>query len=243
MEWDVSAFVMANFIIALASVLQMATGVSIGMLIVPLLAMISYTLVPVPIVLASLTLTTLMAYKGREHIDLHNAWDISVGMLIGIFIAVFVFVHLHTQYLGLLFGLLILLSVLISLRVKTFTLNRAINYAGGIVAGGMGAMAAVGGQVLALLFQNHPLESIKSTLAMLYTLFSITMLIIFYVFGQFDYGQFVSGIMMMPGFVIGFLIAPRFVHYFDPDHSRTVVLAMAVIGSLVLIGKSLAVAL
>lgn len=239
MVWDFNAFVLANGIIVLSSILQMATGVSVGMLIVPFLAMISYTLVPVPIVLASLTLTILMAYRGREHIDYRNTKEVSIGMIIGIFIAVFVFENLHSEYLGLLFGVLILLSVWISIRIKQFTLGKHITYTGGIVAGTMGAMAAVGGQILALLFQNHPLESIKATLAMLYTVFSLVMLVIFYLFGQFSYEQFVSGVMMMPGFLIGFLVAPRFAHYFDPKYAKTAVLAMAVIGSTVLIGKSL----
>lgn len=239
MVWDFNAFFLANFIIVLSSVLQMATGVSVGMLIVPFLAMISYALVPVPIVFASLALTLLMAWQGRKHIDFENALEVSIGMVMGIFIAVFVFANLRSEYLGLLFGSMILISVWISIRIKTFTLGRRITYTGGIVAGTMGAMAAVGGQILALLFQHHPLASIKATLAMLYTIFSVVMLAIFYAFGQFSGEQFISGVMMMPGFLTGFLVAPRFARYFDPKYAKTAVLTMAVIGSVVLIGKSL----
>ena len=239
MTWDLSTFLLANGVIILSSIAQMATGVSVGMIIVPFLAMISYTLVPVPIVLASLTLTVLMAYKGRRHIDLHNAGQISVGMLAGIFIAVFIFAQVHFELLGLLFGVLILLSVAISVYLRQFRLSTSVNLAGGIVAGTMGAMAAVGGQVLALLFQNHPLESIKSTLALLYTLFSVTMLMVFYLFGQCSSGQMLSGVMMMPGFIIGFLVAPKFVRYFNPALAKPVVLGMAVLGAVMLIAQSL----
>jgi uncharacterized membrane protein YfcA len=113
-----------------------------------------------------------------------------------------------------------------------------MNYGGGVIAGVMGTMAAVGGQILALLFQNHPLESIKSTLAFLYTLFSITMLIIFYLFGDFSYNQMISGLYMMPGFLIGFFIAPLFSKYFNPKYSKIVVLSMATFGAVMLISKS-----
>ena len=58
-------------------------------------------------------------------------------------------------------------------------------------------MAAVGGQILALIVQNHALESIKPTLAFLYTIFSIVMLIIFYLFNEFSYSQMISGFYMM----------------------------------------------
>jgi uncharacterized membrane protein YfcA len=239
MIWDIQTFLLANFILVSASILQMATGVSVGMIIVPFLAMISYTLVPVPIVFASLTLTIMMAYKGREHIDLRNAFPMSMGMLAGIFVAVYLLSKIHSEYLGLVFGLFILLSVFISLKVKHFTLTPVMNYAGGLAAGIMGTMAAVGGQILALLFQNHPLESIKSTLAFLYTLFSLTMLLVFYLFGDFSYTQMVSGFYMMPGFILGYLIAPYFSKYFNPKYSKIVVLAMATFGALMLIFRSL----
>ena len=239
MEWTLATFLLANTILILASILQMATGVSIGMIIVPFLAMISYTLVPVPVVFASLTLTVMMAYQGREHIDMKNIPSVSVGMLLGILVAVYFLKNIHFEYLGLVFGLLILLSVYISLRVKSFALSPTLNYTSGFMAGLIGAMAAVGGQILALVFQNHPLASIKATLATLYTFFTIVMLGIFYLFDEFSYTQMISGFYMMPGFIIGVLIAPRFVKYFDPKYTKAVVLIMATFGAFVLIGKSL----
>jgi uncharacterized protein len=238
MTWDITTFLVANSILIVASILQMATGVSVGMIIVPFLAMISYTLVPTPIIFASLILTIMMSIKGKEHIDLHNTPLVSVGMLVGIFMALFLFDNIKSDYLGLVFGLLILVSVFISIKIEKFQLSNTLNFIGGVSAGFMGSVAAVGGQILALLFQNHPLDSIKATLAFLYTIFSIVMLSIFYYFDQFSYEQMISGLYMMPGFIIGFLIAPRFSHYFKEQHAKPIVLLMAVIGSLLLIGKS-----
>ena len=239
MEWTLTTFLLANFILIVSSILQMATGVSVGMIIVPFLAMISYTLIPVPIVFASLTLTVMMAYKGREHIDTKNMSQVSVGMLLGTFLAVYLLKTIHFEYLGLIFGLFILLSVFISVKVKSFRLSPMVNYTGGFIAGLMGTMAAVGGQILALLFQNHPLESIKSTLAFLYSIFSVVMLFIFYMVGDFSYEQMISGFYLMPGFMIGFFISPLFVKYFNPKYSKTVVLGMATFGALALIGKTI----
>ena len=239
MEWTLVSFLLVNFILIVASVLQMATGVSVGMIIVPFLAMISYTLIPLPIAFASLTLTVMMAYQGRKHIDVKNVPQVSLGMLVGILVAIYIFKQIHFDYLGVIFGLFILLSVFVSLKVKTFKLGAGINYGGGFIAGLMGAIAAVGGQVLALIFQNHPLESIKATLAFLYTIFTLVMLVLFYLFGEFSYGQMISGFYMMPGFIVGFIISPRFTHYFNPKYTKPLVLIMATFGALALIGKSL----
>ena len=239
MEFTIGTFVLINFILIVSSILQMATGVTVGMIIVPLLAMISYTLIPVPIAFASLALTTMMAYKGKEHIDTKNIFQISLGMIVGILFSIFILKNIKFEYMGLIFGTFILISVFISIKIKSFTLNKNINYTGGLVSGIMGSMAAVGGQILALLFQNHPLESLKATLAFLYTLFSTVMLIIFFMFGEFSYSQFLSGLYMMPGFIIGFFVASIFSKYFNPKYSRVVVLSMATLGAILLIVKSL----
>jgi uncharacterized membrane protein YfcA len=239
MEWTIATFLLANIILILSSVLQMATGVSIGMIIVPFLAMISYTLVPVPVVFASLTLTVMMAYQGRKHIDMKNVPQVGLGMFFGILLALYFVKNIKFEYLGLIFGIFILISVFISLKVKDFKLGKRLNYLGGFIAGLMGAMAGVGGQILALVFQNHSLASIKATLATLYTLFSLVMLGVFYLFGEFRYGQMISGLYMMPGFVIGVFIAPKFVHYFNPKYTKIMVLGMASLGAIILIAKGL----
>jgi len=241
MEWTIETFLYANLVLIVSSILQMATGVSVGMIIVPFLAMISYTLVPVPVVFASLTLTMMMAYQGREHIDKVNMPQVSIGMLLGIFVALYIFKTVKFEYLGVIFGVIILLSVLISMKMKDFKLTHKMNYGGGFIAGVMGALAAVGGQVLALLFQNHPLPSIKATLAFLYTIFSFVMLGVFYMADELTTGQLISGFYMMPGFMIGFFVAPVFAKYFNPKYAKPVVLGMATFGALVLIVKGVLV--
>jgi len=239
MELTLSTYILVNFIIIVGSILQMVTGVTAGIIIVPFIAMISYTLMPVPIVFGSLALTLLMTYQGREHIDTKNIPQISFGMLIGIILSIFILKKMELEHMGLVIGFLILISIAISIKVKSFTLNRSLNYVGGFLAGVMGTMALVGGQILALLFQNHSLASLKATLALLYTLFSVVLLIIFYMFGEFSYEQMISGFYLMPGFIIGFVISPIFSKYFNPKYSKVVVLIMATLGALVLIGKSI----
>ena len=239
MEFSISSFILANSIIITASVLQMATGVSVGMIIVPFLAMISYALIPAPIVLASLVLTSLMAYKGKQHIDTKNLSQIGAGMLLGIFVSIILLVNIAFEHLGLVYGVFILASVLISIKVKSFTLSPSINYIGGFVSGVMGATALSGGHVLALLFRNHKLESIKATLSFVYTIFSIVLLIVFYINDKFTFDDAILGIYMMPGFLIGYLISPYFVKYFNKEYTKVAVLIMATIGAVILIIKSI----
>jgi len=239
MEWTITNFLFANTVLIISSILQRVTGISVGMIIVPFLALISYTLIPVPIVLASLTLTIMMTLQGKEYIDFKGSIKIFIGMLIGILTSIFIISTIKFEHLGAIFGLFILTSVLISLKVKSFKLKSSAIYFGGFLAGIMGTMAAVGGQILALIYQNHPLPVIKATLAFLYTLFSVSMLTIFYFYNHFNYSQFISGLFLMPGFIIGFLISPIFTKHFNPKYSKTIVLISATSGALVLIYQSL----
>ncbi len=93
MQWTPETFLLINFILIMSSILQMATGVSVGMIIVPILALFSYTLIPTPIISASLALTIMMAYRGREHIDTKNVYQINIGNVSWDFCGCFSFKH------------------------------------------------------------------------------------------------------------------------------------------------------
>jgi uncharacterized membrane protein YfcA len=239
MELSIESIIIINSIIVISSVFQMVTGISVGMIIVPILAFISYSLVPTPIIFASIVLTIFMAYKYKKHICYQTTKSISIGMLLGIIIALIFFTTIKTNLIGIVFGVMILLSVLFSIKFSRFELNNTNGFWGGLVAGTMGAISAVGGQVLAMLMQNKPVENIKATLSFLYTLFSIVMLIIFAYFDKFSLEQAIVGIYMMPGFLIGFLIGPYFIKYLNPKIVKPLILWLASIGALLLIVKSL----
>jgi uncharacterized membrane protein YfcA len=217
----------------------MITGVSVGMIIVPILAYISYDLVPTPIIFASLILTLFMAYKYKKDIEYSITSSISIGMLLGIFLALVLFTQITTNFIGVVFGVMILLSVVMSIKFPKFELNIRNGFLAGIIAGTMGAVSAVGGQILALLMQNKSVATIKATLAFLYSLFSITMLVIFYYFGQFSLKHALIGLYMMPGFLIGFLIGPYFIKFLNPKIVKPLILILATFGAILLIIKSL----
>ena len=176
-----------------------------------------------------------MTIKYKKHIDLSSTLSISIGMLLGIIIALVFFINLPLNY----FGILILISVLLSIKFPDFELNQTNGFIGGVIAGTMGALSAVGGQILAMLMQNKKIESIKATLAFLYTLFSIVMLLIFSYFEKFSFEQALVGLYMVPGFIIGFLIGPFFAKYFNAKYIKPLILLLASIGAFLLIIKSI----
>ena len=68
----------------LGSVLQAASGLGAGLVVVPLLSLIALDWVPGPCVAASLLLSGLMAYRGRGHWQRQHLGSMLLGLLAGI---------------------------------------------------------------------------------------------------------------------------------------------------------------
>ncbi|MGH8593728.1 MAG: sulfite exporter TauE/SafE family protein, partial [Gammaproteobacteria bacterium] len=69
MDFTVGNLAASACVITLGAVLQASTGLGAGLIIVPLLGLISLELVPGPLIFASLALSFLMAYRGRNSIN------------------------------------------------------------------------------------------------------------------------------------------------------------------------------
>lgn len=237
MSLDLYSLLLANGIIILGSIFQMISGISVGIIIAPFLALISYTLIPAPIMMASLTLTIMMSIKYRKFVDIKSVYMLSLGVSIGVIATIFILKFIDTSNLNLLFGVLTLLAVFISIKIKNIHLRGKFAFSTAIISGIMGSLASVGGQLLSLLYQNHNLNTIKASLSFIYTIFSLFMLITFYYSGNLHQEQIIFGFYMMPGFIIGFLISPFFVSKFNPNYIKITILFLASFGGVMLIVK------
>lgn len=237
MELGLYSFLLANGIIILGSIFQMISGVSVGIIISPFLAIISYTLIPAPVMMASLTLTIMMTIKYRKFIDFKSSYILSFAVSLGVIVAILILKVIDTSNLNLLFGILTLFAVFISIKIKNIHLRGKLAFLTAFTSGVMGSLAAVGGQLLSLLYQNHNLRTIKASLSFIYTIFSSFMLIAFYYSDNLHFEQIVYGFYMMPGFIIGFLVSPFFVSKFNPKYIKATILYLASFGGITLILK------
>ncbi len=76
-------FIYAALAIFAGSIVQTLTGVGTGFLMVPVIALIDMALLPGPMVMASMSLSGLMAFRGRRHIDYKNVAVILCGIVPG----------------------------------------------------------------------------------------------------------------------------------------------------------------
>lgn len=239
MEWSLITFLLCTFCVSAGALLQAVTGLGAGLIIVPLLASISLRLVPGPMIMASLALSLLMAFNGRQAIDFSNMKMLLTGLTTGTLIAALLIVHVPLARLGLVFGMMILLAVLISVLSPRLRLTAGGYFAAGGLSGLMGTAAGIGAPVLALIYQYHKGESLRPTLAFLYVYSSIIMLIALHFAGRFDQPEVIAGLYLIPGFVLGYLVSPRLVGFIDRGYARPAVLIIATLSAVLLIVRSL----
>ena len=228
--------VIASLIIMAGSILQASTGLGV---IVPLLALIDLNYIPGPVIFGSIALSLLMTIQGRHHIDTTKLHWLVSGLVVGIFIGVAVLNHIPMQLVGMLFGVLIIVAVVLSYFKFRIHFNMTGLLMAGLVSGIMGTIAAIGAPVLALLYQYHDVRTIRATLGFLYFLSSILMIGVLHVYYQFGVNEIKQGFMLMPGFILGFILAQPIAKRLNEQFTRPIVLIICFFSALFLVVKSM----
>ena len=236
-EW--AGIVVANGILAAGSVLQAATGLGAGLIVVPLLALISLEFVPGPVILAVLALGWLMAWRGRAEIAYTGMPVLLGGLLVGMVLGGAILSYLPADRLGVMFGVLILLAVVVSTSGARVRHTPAVASLAGAMSGFMGVTSAIGAPVLALLYQHHPGPVLRATLGFLYAISSIVMLALLHLAGRFGMNEVRLGLVLIPGVVAGYLLAGALARHLDRGYSRIAVLVISTLSALVLILRSI----
>lgn len=212
---------------ALGAIVQGASGVGGGFISIPLIAVIDYALLPGPQVFASLSISTLMAWRERNHIDYQNTGSLLALMVPGAVVGAWLLSLVSVDRLGVLFGSIILLAVIVSLLGLQLVRNPRNAAVSGFVAGIMGASTGIGAPPIALLYQRASGPMVRSTLAYIYTAASLLILCALAFFGRFGVNEMLLGVMLVPGWLLGYLCSRPLARFFDHGATRYVVLGVS----------------
>lgn len=236
---DIANLLLAAAAIVAGSVVQRVSGVGGGFITVPLVAMIDVSFLPGPLVLATIALSTLMAWREWSHADLRSIPIILAGFVPGSVVGAWILTTVPPAQLGLVFGVAILLAVVISGAGLHPRLNRWTASAAGFVSGAMGTSTAIGGPPLAILYQRRPGPELRATLAVLYTLCSLFIVLMLAAIGRFDSNDLIVGLWLTPGFFAGYLLGGPLVRRLGGGSLSTVVLLVSAVAAVALIVKSI----
>ena len=228
-------------VIFIGAIVQAATGLGAGLVIVPLLALIDIEFIPGPVIFASLVLSYLMAYKGRHSIYTQQLGVVFIGLIAGMVVGATILAAVSLDRLGVIFGICILGAVFVSAFVRNFQFSLTHKLIAGTLAGFMGTTAAIGAPVLALLYQYEHGKVIRATLGLIYFVSSLLMLLFLHIAGHFEYKHVMLGIYLIPGFIVGYLFAGKIAHWVDRGYARTAVLAISALSACALIFKNIGI--
>jgi uncharacterized membrane protein YfcA len=235
MEFDL---LLALLAVVLGSIIQGVSGVGGGFIMVPLLAMINMSFLPGPLIFGSLSISGLMAWRERAHIDFQATSFILIATIPGSALGAWLLSRVGHDQLGIVFGSMILFAVLVSAFGVHFPLTRITALVSGFSAGAMGASSGIGAPMVAVLYQRETGPKVRSTLAFIYTVASIMIVLALAVFGRFSVDEARLGLFLVPGFVFGYICSRPLALHFDHGATRYLVLGVSAAAAAVLLISS-----
>lgn len=214
-------------IVSGAAALQSAIGFGMGLIAAPLLLLVAPELVPGPLVLASVVLTGLSAYRDREHIDLRGMGAALAGRAVGT-LAAAIFLSLASASLfNLTFGGMVMLAAVLSAAGARFVPTRTTSLVAGSASGLMGTISAIGGPPMALIYQHSDSGVMRGTLAGYFVLGTAFTLVALWWVGLFGEQEALLGLILMPAMALGFGLGHLLNRGISPGLLRILILGLS----------------
>jgi uncharacterized protein len=233
------SLVLAACVVAFAACVQASVGFAYALLAAPMLALISPSLVPGPVLVSSLVLSTLTALREHASIDRQGVATALIGRLPGAAVAGLALKLLPRASYELIFGGIVLGAVLLSLWGKHVRPSTPALLVAGFASGVMGTLTAVGGPPIALVYQNASGPALRATLNAYFALGSVVSLGVLAYAGHFDLDQALAGLAMLPAVGVGFLCSAYTRKALDRGGARVAVLALSAVCSAAVMVKAL----
>ena len=231
--------VAANLVVFLAAVLQAATGVGFAMVAVPLLALISLVWVPAPMLICNIALSIAIMSRGRHELERSEAPPLVAGLALGTFAGAGLLALSGGQGLGVMIGAIIVSAVLASLFMPQLRITRLRLLSAAFVGGATGAIAAMHGPPLIILYQRERPEKVRATMAGVFVFGCILAIGSLWLTGLFGWEQLWRGLVMLPGVALGFFVGKALGGRMSPGAMRYAMLTLAGSAGLLLLVRSL----
>ncbi|WNV88755.1 sulfite exporter TauE/SafE family protein [Umezawaea sp. Da 62-37] len=233
-----TGLLIAGVVVTLGGLVQGLAGFGLALVAVPILALLDPSLLPVPILITAMAHSVMSLAREHRHVDWHGVGWAMVGRLPGTVIGVLLVDSLDQKRFSLLIGVVVLLSVLLSITAWNPRPTKVSLMIAGLTSGSFGTAMSVGGPPVAMLYQNSPGARVRATLAAYFVLGSVTSVIGLSVAGQVHAHQLLTGLLLIPFLVVGFLLSSPLRKFVDTNGIRVPVLVLSTITAVTLIVRS-----
>lgn len=200
-------WIVALVVTALAAMLQGVVGLGFAMVSVPILSLIDPRLAPVPQLLITIPLTISMAWRERHAMDLSGAMWIIAGRVPGAFVGLALLAVATGAALDVMIAAIVLIAVVIIGSGYHVSRNPGTDFTAGVFSGTSSLVASIGGPPLALLYTSADGETIRSSLA---AVFSVGILITVGVrafSGNITSSDLRVAAVLFPALVVGYFLS------------------------------------
>ncbi|MFS8095529.1 sulfite exporter TauE/SafE family protein [Lentzea alba] len=236
MSWGLVAA--AGFVVALGGLLQGLIGFGLALVAVPLLALLDPALLPVPVLMVATAHASMSLAREFGHVDWRGVGWAMLGRLPGTVVGILIVDALDPRGFGLVVGGSVLACVLLSITAWRPEPRPKSLVTAGFASGSFGTATAVGGPMVALLYQNQAGPQVRATLAAFFVLGSGASIIGLLTAGQVTSHQLWTGLALVPFLIAGFLASGPLRKKFDARGIRTPMLIVAGASAVVLIVRS-----
>ena len=229
----------ASVTVLIGSTLQGSVGFGMGLLASPILMLIEPRFVPAPILLSTFCLTSFLAVREWDAIDVDGLRWAVVGRTGGTILAGFVLAVLPNDWMMMVLGLLVLFGVAMSMSGLKVKPTRLVLLWAGALSGVMGTIASIGGPPIALVYQDAPGARIRATMSCLVWVGTIMSLIVLWLVGRFGETELRLTFILLPGLFLGVFVSRWTAHVVDRGSTRAAVLSVAGLAGLVVVLRQL----
>ena len=233
MSWQ--TLVLASAIVVVASFIQGSTGVGFALLVAPVLGLLAPALLPVAVLVLMLPLNAYIAWRERAALDFPSGGWISLGRLAGTFGGLWVLVALSARQLNLLIGWSTLAAVLATLVMPVFRARPAAFVTAGLITGVTETATGIGGPPLALVYQHHPVATMRSTIALCFLVGELMSLGFLWHAGRIGAEQLMGAAQLLPALAVGAFASVLVHHKVNSRALRTFVMVFSIASALVLL--------
>ena len=217
-----------------AGFVQGSLGFGINTLAVPLLSLISLRFLPGPVIIASVAIAAVVAWRERGGIQLKSVGWAIAGRIPGNFLGILVLTALTASTAGVTVAILVLAAVLGSITRRRLPRTAPALFLTGTVSGVMGTVAGLGGIPLGLVHQDLPGRLLRPTMSAFVIIGGLLSLATLAASGRLGSGQIVPTLILLPGAALGYLLSGITRDLVDA-RIRPILLAVAALASVTLI--------
>jgi hypothetical protein len=206
-----------------------------ALLAAPLLLLVDRSLVPGPMLCATMVLSIAVVFRERSAIDRNLLGVAFLGLAVGCVIGAITLAWLSGVNLANVFGAIILVIVLLSvlgLHIRATTPSMLL---GGVASGILGTMFGVHGPPIAIVLQHEPPERMRGTLCAFFAVGCGISLVLLAMIGTFDVSGMEYGLALLPGVAIGFAVGPFLGRMLNRQRARIAVLTISTLSGLALL--------